>query len=534
MSSLRQRTGPVANASLSTSAKPASSASKETLTASKDRVDRTESESEASDWSSMLLLLLLYTLQGIPMGLSSSIPFILQEKVGYGDQATFSLVSWPFSLKLLWAPFVDSLYSERFGRRKSWLIPVQFLCAAMMVIGSWFMDDMLGEREGQKPHVVYLTVFFFVLYFIMATQDIAVDGWAITMLSKKNVGHASTCNTVGQTVGYFVAYVGFLALNDPATCNSYLRTAPEDEGMVSLPGFMRFWGWIMFFTTLGVWLFKREKPEDEGSERLTIAQTYAQMYSVLRLPSVVSLSVVLLTSKIGFAAAENVASLKLVEYGMKKEKLALLTPILIPLGIVIPVMVSRWIKPSQPLNLFLWGYPVRLAVGLLYAGLVYVTPMAMAQEESSHFIFYGMILVIGALHEVAANMMYVPQMAFYARISDPSIGGTYMTFLNTVTNLGSKWPNSLSLAAVDRLTTRECMAGSNEILDIGSRTCSDAEERKACIDAGGECLIVRDGFFVESVICLVIGVAWLLFFYRRIQLLQNLKIHKWRVNATAE
>lgn len=29
-------------------------------------------------------------------------------------------------------------------------------------------------------------------------------------------------------------------------------------------------------------------------------------------------------------------------------------------------------------------------------------------------------------------------MAFFARISDPSIGGTYMTFLNTISNLGTK------------------------------------------------------------------------------------------------
>eukprot|EP00644_Phytophthora_capsici_P005253 jgi/Phyca11/4313/fgenesh1_pm.PHYCAscaffold_1_\ len=524
MASLRQRKGVSDDTPSSTTGSPSSSASDETFAASVESV-QPKNDEKPSDWPSILLLLLLYTLQGIPMGLSSSIPFILQEKVGYGDQATFSLVSWPFSLKLLWAPFVDSLYSERFGRRKSWLIPVQFVCAALMVVGSWFMSDMLGEGEGQKPHVVYLTVFFFVLYFMMATQDIAVDGWAITMLSEKNV-----------TVGYFVAYVGFLALNDPGTCNSYLRSEPEDEGMVSLPGFMSFWGWVMFFTTLGVWIFKHEKPEEEGSERLTIAQTYSQMYSVLRLPSVISLSVVLLTSKIGFAAAESVASLKLVEYGMKKEKLALLTPILIPLGIVIPVLIGRWIKPAQPLNLFLWGYPVRLAVGLLYAGLVYITPMAMARDEDSHYVFYGIILVIGALHEVAANMMYVPQMAFYARISDPSIGGTYMTFLNTVTNLGSKWPNSLSLAVVDHLTTRECLGGyfQDEVLDIGSVTCSDAEAREVCAEAGGECLIVRDGFYVESVICLVIGVVWLLFFYRRIQFLQNLKIDKWRVNATAD
>ena len=46
----------------------------------------------------------------------------------------------------------------------------------------------------------------------MATQDIAVDGWALTMLSKRNVGLASTCNTVGQTIGYFSAYTGFLSL----------------------------------------------------------------------------------------------------------------------------------------------------------------------------------------------------------------------------------------------------------------------------------------------------------------------------------
>ncbi len=63
-----------------------------------------------SDWKqdlpSIVLLLVLYTLQGIPMGLSGSIPFLLLEKVSYSEQAIFSLVSIPFSMKLLWAPLV--------------------------------------------------------------------------------------------------------------------------------------------------------------------------------------------------------------------------------------------------------------------------------------------------------------------------------------------------------------------------------------------------------------------------------------------
>ena len=32
--------------------------------------------------------------------------------------------------------------------------------------------------------------------------------------------------------------------------------------------------------------------------------------------------------------------------------------------------------------------------------------------------------------------MFVAQMSFNAKVSDPRIGGTYMTMLNTVTNLG--------------------------------------------------------------------------------------------------
>lgn len=42
-------------------------------------------------------------------------------------KALFGLVMWPFSLKLLWAPLVDSFYVKKFGRRKSWLIPIQIL-----------------------------------------------------------------------------------------------------------------------------------------------------------------------------------------------------------------------------------------------------------------------------------------------------------------------------------------------------------------------------------------------------------------------
>lgn len=52
--------------------------------------------------------------------------------------------------------------------------------------------------------------------------------------------------------------------------------------------------------------------------------------------------------------------------------------------------------------------------------------------------------------------MYVACMAFHAKVSDPLIGGTYMTLLNTVTNLGGNWPSTVALWMVDPLTSKQC------------------------------------------------------------------------------
>lgn len=54
-------------------------------------------------------------------------------------------------------------------------------------------------------------------------------------------------------------------------------------------------------------------------------------------------------------------------------------------------------------------------------------------------IFFTCVIVAVFLHEVASNCMFVAQMGFFSRISDPVIGGSYMTLLNTIANVGTKW-----------------------------------------------------------------------------------------------
>ena len=56
---------------------------------------------------------------------------------------TFSFAYWPFSIKLLWAPIVDSIFIGKFGRRKTWLVPVQYLIGATMFVLSKNVDFYL-------------------------------------------------------------------------------------------------------------------------------------------------------------------------------------------------------------------------------------------------------------------------------------------------------------------------------------------------------------------------------------------------------
>jgi hypothetical protein len=59
--------------------------------------------------------------------------------------------------------------------------------------------------------------------------------------------------------------------------------------------------------------------------------------------------------------------------------------------------------------------------------------------------------------QIASYSLFVALMAFFAQVSDPAVGGTYMTLLNTLTNLGGNWPVTLMLSVVDNFTWRECV-----------------------------------------------------------------------------
>ena len=143
------------------------------------------------DRRNFLLLVLLYFLQGIPMGLASgSVPFLLKKHLSYGQIGVFSLASYPYSLKLLWSPIVDAVWSPVLGRRKSWIMPIQ-LCSGfgMIYLGSRIKEMMVAAGANDGSGVWNFTWWWFFLVFLCATQDIAVDGESLSIITAVRYVH---------------------------------------------------------------------------------------------------------------------------------------------------------------------------------------------------------------------------------------------------------------------------------------------------------------------------------------------------------
>lgn len=57
-----------------------------------------------------------------------------------------------------------------------------FFLGALFFIAGFHINDWLIDVS--RPNIYALTLVFFVMNFLAATQDVAVDGWALTLLKR--------------------------------------------------------------------------------------------------------------------------------------------------------------------------------------------------------------------------------------------------------------------------------------------------------------------------------------------------------------
>ncbi len=155
----------------------------------------------------MLVALLMGFSCGVPLLLTITVlqAWMKEEGVNLTAIGMMSLVGFPYTLKFLWAPFLDRFALPLLGRRRGWLLIAQ-ITLIVSIAG-------LGQTNpGNEPWMVAFAAFL--VTFFSASQDIVVDAYRREDLSDEELGLGSSLYINGYRVGMLLASGGGLIMAD--------------------------------------------------------------------------------------------------------------------------------------------------------------------------------------------------------------------------------------------------------------------------------------------------------------------------------
>ena len=148
---------------------------------------------------------------------------------------------------------------------------------------------------------------------------------------------------------------------------------------------------------------------------------------------------------------------------------------LIPVQVLLPILLAKRTNGPEPMAIYIKAFPYRLMFNFIAAFLILVTPHVVINGQIPLY-FYLTIVIGYGVHQLFLFSMYVALMSFHAKISDIRVGGTYMTLLNTLSNLGGNWPCTLSLSLVDFFTVKTCIV--SDSINSFNNYCRTTDEHK--------------------------------------------------------
>lgn len=390
-----------------------------------------------SEKRSIIILILLYFIQGIPIGLfDSSIPLIFIENgVDYKALGLLSFVTYPFSLKLFFAPVEDAYFSRRVGKRKSYILPCQYLMAFVFLISASFIEDLVKNQL-----LTGITLLGVVSVGLASWQDIAVDGWVLTMFSETHVRWGAVCQNIGQLLGVVFGSSLFIQLNSVKFCNHYLYSEPQTEPMLRLSEFFYLCTLIILLITIYVHFFVEEKrSRSEEYEKLKLLDVVKSLKGFFQNKNLRFLIFVLLFWRLGFAGVGATSTVRLIQQGFEKETFTNIFTMTMPMSFLISLLIGKYLKKNSEMKAFTIFFLLKFLENIGSYFLV----NSYSNMGSDVFLFLLIVLTLYGI--TVSSALFVLIGAFFSKVSDDDVGGTYLTFLNSISNMGNMWTTSFML-----------------------------------------------------------------------------------------
>ena len=367
-------------------------------------------------------LFLLYLVQGLPYGFFISVLPLFLRQAGWSRTAIgfYSLLGLPWILKPLWAPLADRFFWPPLGRRKSWILPCVTASAVLALLLAF--REPLPDRS-----ITGLLVIILCINIAAATQDIAVDGLAVDILSEGERGPGNAAQVVGFKVGMLCTGGMLLALS----------------GQLGWKGICT----VMAVITLLVLVVAARYPErgtvgsvGEGAPRMIEI-----LRSLVRLGTRPGFPVALLligSYKMGEAGVDAMYRIFLLDRGWDAPAIGVLCG---TWGLAFSLagsILGGWIGQTQErLKSLFW-------VGLLRAGpLLCIALLPFLEPPLSLWLVYPVTLA----EHLVGGMLTPVMFAFMMDLCDRKVGATHYTALAAVEVVGKMSVSALSGLLADRV-----------------------------------------------------------------------------------
>lgn len=138
----------------------------------------------------MLAILLLGFSSGLPFNLTLSTmqAWLASVHIDIKTIGMFALVGLPYSIKFLWAPFLDRFLPPLLGRRRGWILIYQISLAIAIAV--------MGYASPTEDLHAFATIAVIVA-FLSASQDIVIDAYRVDAIPPSERALAAGVTTVG-------------------------------------------------------------------------------------------------------------------------------------------------------------------------------------------------------------------------------------------------------------------------------------------------------------------------------------------------
>jgi PAT family beta-lactamase induction signal transducer AmpG len=142
----------------------------------------------------------LYLAEGLPFGIAYDVwpVFFRVHGVSLREIGLMSLLSLPWTWKLVWAPLVD-----RYGSRQNWFTPCLFVLGAATLA-------VVPQDASQPSLLLWAILLLFTT--ASATQDIAIDAYAVDVSTPETTGSINGTRVAAARVAMMVGGGGAVML----------------------------------------------------------------------------------------------------------------------------------------------------------------------------------------------------------------------------------------------------------------------------------------------------------------------------------